>query len=238
MNPGVIVRRIGGNGVGRRGFTLMELLVVVALVAAMASLFVAGVGRGGQGAALRSAQATMANAVTAARAKAMASGKRVRILVHADARDATRFRRFIALQSETTYLSNTWDRSYQRFGLPEGTAILPRATRVPAGFYVDNLSWTKAASSAALHSSALNPATVNVAIDGADEATWEVIQFTPFGTMSTGAGDVVIATVTRRAPGTLAEGESPVRAEEVERVRGLAISTYGVPMPIDERAGF
>ena len=168
----------------------------------------------------------------------MASGKRVRILVQADARDASRFRRFVALQQETGYLSNTWEHPYHQFALPDGTAILPRATRVPPGFYADNLAWTKVTGSAALHSSALDTVTVDLAVDGGDEATWDVIQFTPFGTMSTGAGDVVITTVARRAPGSFAEGESPVRAERVERVRGLAISTYGVPMPIDERAGF
>ncbi len=238
MNGGVAVQRVLSGGVSRRGFTLVELLVVVALVAGMAALFVAGVGRGGQGAALQSAQATMANVVTAARTKAMATGKRVRILVHADARDAARFRRFIALQQETSYLSNTWDPPYERLSLPEGIAVLPRSTRVPTGFYPENVPWTKVSGSTALHSSALDTAAVNVAVDRANEEVWEVIQFTPFGTISPNPGDVVLTTVTRRAPGSFAEGESPVRAEKVERVRGIAISTYGVPMLIDEGAGF
>lgn len=238
MSGDVTVRSASIGAGSRRGFTLVELLVVVALVAGMAALVVAGIGRGEQGAALQSAQAAMANVITAARAKAMASGMRVRILVHADVRDATRFRRFIALQQEAIYLSDDWDPAYERFGLPEGIAVLPGATRVPRGFYAEDIPWTKVSSSDALHSSAFHTTTVNVAVDRAGEEAWEVIQFTPFGTMSGHPGDVVLTTVARRAPGSFAEDESPVRAENIERVRGIAISIYGVPLLIDERAGF
>lgn len=232
------VHRSQRGEISRRGFTLIELLVVVALIAGLATLFIAGVGSGSKAAALQSAQATMANLVTAARTKAMASGVRVRILVHADTRDVRRFRRFIALQQETNYLSNVWRPAYERLSLPEGICVLPRVTRVPSGLYSGNIVWTKASVAEPLHSSALDTVVVNEAVDRSEEEAWEVIQFTPFGTMSTHAGDVVLTTVTRRAPGSFAEGESPVRAEDVEQVRGIAISTYGVPMLLNGRSAF
>ncbi|HYD83851.1 MAG TPA: prepilin-type N-terminal cleavage/methylation domain-containing protein [Opitutus sp.] len=230
--------RSRAGGISRSAFTLIELLVVVALIAGLAALFIAGVGSGSKAGALQSAQATMANLIMAARAKAMASGMRVRILVHADTRDVARFRRFIAMQQETSYLSNAWRPAYERVSLPEGICVLPRVTRVPSGFYAGNMAWTKTSVADPLHSSALDMAVVSAAVDRDDEEVWEVIQFTPFGTMSTNAGDVVLATVVRRAPGSFAEGESPVRAEDVKRVRGMAISTYGVPMLLNGRAAF
>ncbi len=232
------VKRSSGWGGSQRGFSLMELLVVVALIAGLAVLLIGGVGTGGKAAALGSAQATMANVITAARTKAMASGVRVRILVHADARDAVRFRRLIALQQETSYLSNAWSAAYEQVSLPEGICVLPRATRVPEGFYEGGIPWIKASGGGVLHSSALDSDVVSAAVDRADEETWEVIQFTPFGTVSPNAGDLVLTTVARRAPGSFAEGESPVRAEDAERVRGIAISTYGVPMLLNGRSSF
>ena len=57
------------------GFTLLELLVVVGLTAALSFVLIGGLGGGGKSAALQSAQATMANLVTAARVKAMATGQ-------------------------------------------------------------------------------------------------------------------------------------------------------------------
>ncbi|MDB6114504.1 MAG: hypothetical protein JWQ62_1449, partial [Lacunisphaera sp.] len=73
------------NSPGRTaGFTLLELLVVIGLIAGLSFVLISGLGGGGKSAALQSAQATLANLLMAARMKAMATGQPARVLVQID----------------------------------------------------------------------------------------------------------------------------------------------------------
>jgi len=138
-NRGVSPRLSLGEG----GFTLLELLVVIGLIAVFSFFIAGGLTGGSKSAALQSAQATMANLVTAARTKAAVSGCRVRILINADASDLGRFRRTIALQQETTLNSNIWNDPTLVTSFPEGVFILPYRNRIPAGFYDTQSNWVK-----------------------------------------------------------------------------------------------
>jgi len=111
-------------------FTLIELLVVLALIVGLTAFLSVGL-RDHPSAALHSAQATLANLLTAARTRALASGCRVRVLVQADAADAGRFRRTLVLQQESGYLSGDWSATTGVLSLPAGVIVLPYENRVP-----------------------------------------------------------------------------------------------------------
>src|SRR5688572_27360568 len=79
-------------------FTLIEVVVVIGLVAGMTFLLIGSLMGGGKSVALQSAQATVANLVTAARTKASTTNRKTRLLVHADAGQPERFLRHLVLQ--------------------------------------------------------------------------------------------------------------------------------------------
>ena len=222
----------------RRAFTLLELLVVVGLIAALSLVLIGGLRRGGKSAALQSAQATLANMVTAARMKSAATGCRVRVLINADTNDAARFRRTLVLQQETAPDANIWNDPILVTSLPDGVYILPYRNRVPTGFYDNQAEWTKHASSAPLESSSLSTAPVIAAIESPMAGSWDSIQFTPAGTLSFGIGDMVLASGRPRPPGSYLAGESPVQVANPDGIRGIAISTYGTPILVNDRMSF
>ena len=84
--------------IARSGFTLLELLVVTGLIATVSVVLVRGLGAGGQASALQSAQATVAGLITTARTKAPATGRKVRLLLHADPVAPERYLRHLVLQ--------------------------------------------------------------------------------------------------------------------------------------------
>ena len=207
-------------------------------MAALSFALIGGLGGGGKSAALQSAQATLANLVTVARTRAGATGCRVRILINADPGDPARFRRTVVLQQETSLNSNTWNDPLLVTALPDGIYVLPYRNRIPAGFYDSPGAWTKYDSSARLESSALFTAPLTVAIESPSAQGWDVIQFTPAGTLSFGTGDMVLATGSPRPPGSYLAGESPVQVSNPDGVRGISISTYGVPVLVNGRTSF
>lgn len=220
----------------RGGFTLIELLVVIGLVAGATAFLIGGL-RDHPGASLRSAQATLANVLTAARTRAMASGCRVRVLIHADTSRPERFRRAIAVQQESTYDSDDWAETVAFVTLPEGVVVLPHASHVPVGLFADQAEWTKTDGSGALLSTSLGQQTT-AAVQSAEAELWDVVQFTPANTMSTVNGNLILATCRTRPPGTFGPGESPVEAESPDRVRGIVVSRYGVLALVAGRDGF
>jgi prepilin-type N-terminal cleavage/methylation domain-containing protein len=225
----------------RRAFTLIELLVVVALIAGMSAFLIGGF-RENKTASLQSAQATLANMLMGARTRAMATGCRVRLLIQADTSNPARFRRMLAVQQESVYKSDAWTITISVAKLPEGIAVLPYKNNIPAGLYENPADWVKTSTTGSsgneLHSSALYATQVPVVIESATSENWDVIQFTPNDTMSTGVGDIVLATVRSRQPGSYSSGQSPVRADSPNSVRGVSLSTYGVPALINSRGGF
>lgn len=220
-------------------FTLLELLVVVGLIAALSFVLVGGLGGGGKAAALQSAQATLANLVTAARVKAMASGQPARVLVCIDPNSTAqpgRYLRYVALQVQ---VAGTWQLLTETY-LPDGVYVVPgNFTSIPAGLFPANTStpWTRSDGSA-LRSTVLRNGSITAeAISGNVAEQWVSFSLSAAGT-TTQAGDIIVAAGRRRAPGSYAVGESPVELENPEQVRGISLSQYGVPVLINSRASF
>ena len=221
------------------GFTLLELLVVVGLIAIFSFFIAGGLTGGGKSAALQSAQATMANLVTAARTKAMASGQSARVLVHIDVASTSqplRYLRYVAVQTQT---ATGWQTVTEAF-LPNGVYVVPgNFSTIPAGLFAANTStpWAKADGSAlrstALRSNQIISETIN------SPATEQWVSFTLSSSAGTAqSGDIVLAAGHVRPPGSYLAGESPVELESPENVRGLTLSSYGVPALINARASF
>jgi type II secretory pathway pseudopilin PulG len=220
-------------------FTLLELLIVIGLIAALSFVLVSGLAGGGKSAALQSAQAMMANLVTAARSKAMASGRSSRVLVQVDATVTSqplRFLRYVAVQTQA---AGDWQTIAEAY-LPDGVYVVPgNFNPIPAGLFAANTAapWTKADGSA-LRSTALRSNQITAeTINSAGPEQW--VSFTISANAATAqAGDLIVASGRLRPPGSYLAGESPVELDNPENVRGLTLSTYGVPALINARTSF
>ncbi|MBL9215159.1 MAG: prepilin-type N-terminal cleavage/methylation domain-containing protein [Opitutaceae bacterium] len=216
------------------GFSLLEVVVVLGLIGVLAALL-CGQLRDQSGAALRSGQATLAGLVLLARTQAQAAGRPARLLVQADAGAADRFLRCLAVQAQETA---GW-RTLAVARLPAEVRVVPGDfPDLPAGLMGtgESADWRRADGSR-LRSSAL-PAgqRVLVAVDTPDPEYWATCTFSPAGTTFQ-SGDLVLASARLRPP-SAGSGDSPVVLGPPDTVRGLSLSAYGVPAPIDSREGF
>lgn len=228
----------------QRGFTLLELLVVIGLIAAMSIFLVSGLSGGGQSAALQSAQATVSSLVTAARTKAPATNRKTRLLVNVDPASPERYLRFLVLQlaRQTGSSPADWD-TIQSVTLPAGTCVLPGSL---TGLVANAAQWKRVSDPAAeLSSDLFKNQSLSYAIEGDLTAQlWTGVAFTPNGTLAAlvsgppPKGSIVIALGQVRPPGSYAAGEPPVQLGSAQSVRGLILSAYGVPALLNERNAF
>jgi prepilin-type N-terminal cleavage/methylation domain-containing protein len=222
-----------------RAFTLLELLVVMGLVATLSFFLIGGLGHRGKSAALKSAQASMANLITVARTNAMASGQSCRILVNVDPADISeprRYLRYVVVQVQTV---DGWQIVTDTF-LPDAIYIVPgNFSSMPVGLFAANATvpWSKADGSD-LRSTALRSNQITTeAINSATPGQWVGITLSSIaGTVQ--SGDLILISGHRRAPGSFAEGEAPIELENPANVRGLTLSSYGVPALINSRTSF
>ena len=218
----------------RRGFTLIELMVVIGLIAGLAYFVVGGLADGGRNTALQSGQATIANFLIVARTQALATGNRTRILVHHDPASVfavDRYLRFLALEEMR---GGVW-RTLQTVVLPSGIYVVPHQNQTPPNLYDEAGPWLKVDGSR-LHSSCLSSPLVTQTINVTVQETWAELVFTPLGT-TMNSGLLVLAMGTPSAPGGLADG-APILLKNQDAVRGLQLSAYGLSLPINERTGF
>ena len=213
-----------------KGFTLMELLIVVGLISLLSAVFISVLGGGGKSVALEAGQSTLVQLVTALRTRALAANTTVRLLVR-NRTDAADYRRLIVVVQEEAGIWRAVD-SYQ---LPANIYVLPYRTRVPSGMYPIAAEWRTSDNSEVLGSSSLNRAPVTFDYDAGAES-WEYLGFTANGTMETGAGSLVIAVGRPTSP--TESGGSPAILTDPASTRGIQVSTYGLPRLINERTGF
>ena len=222
-----------------RAFTLLELLVVMGLMAAFSLLLIGRWENGGRATALKSAQALLANLVTVARTNALSNGRSARILVQVDPvrpGDPPRYLCYVVVQLNTVAGWQTVTDAQ----LPDGIYIVPGDfSSLPGGLFAPggNVPWRKADGSdlrsTALRSDQIFPDTIN----GVVSEQWVgVVLSSSGGTLQ--SGDIVLATGRRKAPGSYADGDAPIELENPADVRGLTLSSYGVPAFINARTSF
>lgn len=235
------------RSLGAGGFTLLELLVVIGLIAAMSFFLVGGLTGGGATAALQSGQATLANLISTARAKAAATGRKTRLLVNTDANAPERYLRHLVLQLARQAGAGPadWD-TLVRVSLPEGVYVMPPSLTQGGGLVANPADWKRVTDPAAdLVSDLFTNQSLSVLLEGdASAQLWTGVGFTPNGTLAAlGGGQppkgaLVIALGVRRPPGSYQSGESPVQLGNPQAVRGLVLSAYGVPALVGERSSF
>lgn len=227
-----------------RGFTLLELLVVVGLIAALAVGLLSAFSDSGQSASLLSAQATLANLVTAARTKAPATGRKTRLLVNIDPAVPERYLRTLVLQLAREVGSSpaNWD-TLQAVTLPAGVFVVPAQL---TGLVADPAAWKRVSDpDEYLVSDLFTNQNLSHALEGDTAAQqWTGVAFTPNATLAPLVGGpprvgvVVLALGQVRPPGSYPEGQPPVQLVNPEAVRGLVLSAYGVPALLNERRAF
>jgi prepilin-type N-terminal cleavage/methylation domain-containing protein len=216
------------------GFTLLELLVVIGLIAAMSFFVAGGLMGGSKSAAMQSAQATVADLVTVARTRAIASGRTTRLLINDNAANPPAYRRRLVLVEEN---GSNWT-ALHAVALPDGVYLLPRDTNVLTGTFPVAADWRTADNQKMLGSSCLATTRLPYTYDSTSSENWEYAGFTSRGTMETNAGALVLATGRGLAPAQVTAGHSPVEMADPGNVRGMQLSTYGVPRLINDRTGF
>jgi prepilin-type N-terminal cleavage/methylation domain-containing protein len=202
------------------GFTLIELMVVIGVVAVLAAVIFSGLRGSDATVTLRSAQATMANALNAARTLAISKGVNVGLLINNDTGDAEHYRRLIVLVEDINGSSSI----VSSFNLPDGIYVIPHKDRFTEGMRQEG-SWIGGDSGGEIGSSFLRY-TTSLALMAGDVQLWEYREFTPNGTMTGGTGgDIVVATAKKQPDKA---SSYPIVYESPEQVRGLTISTYGM----------
>lgn len=219
-------------------FTLMELLAVVALVAVLSVVLGQSLVGGSKTAALQSGQTILANFVDAARSRAVATNRNTRILVRNTTADSTYRRLLVLIQLKTvgasTGVSANWE-AVTSVLLPSGIYLLPDSAHLLAGFFPNSADWQSSSAPETLRSSAFASSLFGFQFESAASESWEYIGFTPNGTMETSQGSLIIANGREIGPGAIT---SPVELTDPQAVRGIQLSTYGVPRLINDRTGF
>lgn len=211
------------------GFSLLEVVVVVGLVAAASILLVSGLGEG-RGTALHAGQASLANLVTSARTRATAHGRHVRLLFHHDAGSPQAAERYLRLVVMEELRDGHW-RTVQHVTLPAGIHFLPHQARIEDALLVNPGSWSKP-DGTRLHSSALFRPLVHHQVDAPVAEKWAEIVLTPHGTTAS-SGQVVVA---RARPG--GTGGGMLCFSDPDQTRGVQVSAYGLVTSIAAREGF
>jgi len=222
-----------------RAFTLLELLVVMALIATLSFFLLSTRSESGRAASLKAGQALLSNLVTLARTQAMASGQSSRLLVNIDPASASEPRRFLHYVVVQLQTSSGWQTLADAF-LPDSVYVIPgNFSSLPAGLFapVENVPWTKTDGSA-LRSTALRANRITTeTINASASEQWVNITLSSAST-TTQSGDIILINGRPRPPGSFSDGEAPVVLENPGGVCGLTLSVYGVPALINSRTSF
>ena len=177
----------GASAAGRRvgrvpaGFTLVEVLVVMGFIAAVAGVLGLALFAPAGGVALQAGQRTLATLCTAARARAVVTGGDARLLVAAGVAGSADRLRYLEIVHADPAGPDRWLTEGAGFLLPSGIYVVPpTAGAVPGG-----AAWPEGRCS-----TALSPSAEMLTINGAEAGPFYSVSFTARGT--TRGGSVVL----------------------------------------------
>lgn len=221
------------------GFSLLELLVVVALIAGLAAVLLGGFRRGDRAADLHAGQAALSHLVALGRARAIATGADTRLLVNFEAQSG-RFLRFAVLQGER---GGAWE-TLVTATLPDGIYVVPGNTDLPAGLFAPEHTWTKP-DGGDFRSALLTGDTTTATVDAELAETWIGFGFSSLGNLKrlglgpppAGDRDLIVATARLVPPPQRSAGGAPIQFDNPVAARGLRVSAYGLAVPLGGREG-
>lgn len=207
------------------GFTLVEVMVVLAIMTLVAGLLGFGLREGDSATALRAGQGIMADLVAAARRRAMVSGARTALVIDADPAGADFLRR-IHLAAETAPGSDRWVAMDDGAVLPATVFLVPGPTGTVGVTLVG--TWPENHHSSvelAMAGSVLGAGRLPV-------SSWLKASIPmPGSGVALGAtgGSRYLVALGRRT-------ETGVIFDRPESVRGLTLSAYNVALRVDDEA--
>jgi prepilin-type N-terminal cleavage/methylation domain-containing protein len=208
---------------GASGFTLLELLAVIALMALLLGTLGVALRRPGEAVALQAAQGTVASLCGAARARAALTGLNTRLVIAADPADAECHLRYLQIVQEDPATPGHWLAEGSGFWLPRGAYIVPP----PAATVPGNPAWP-----ASRRSTALATPTQAMTINQVPAGLFYHVQFTSRGTTS--GGNLVLAAGRRTAN----PGGVPFTLDNPDDVRGVLLRSSGALMLLNDAGAF
>jgi len=209
---------------GRRwAFTMVELLVVVALIGVLVGTIGLALRSPGEGMALQAAQATVASLCGAARGQAALTGQNARLVIAADPGDLACYLRYLQIVHEDSAGSDHWRSEGAGVYFPRGVYVVP-----PEGSLVPgNPDWP-----ASRRSTALSAAAQDMVINGVAAGAFYHVQFSSRGT--TGGGNLVL-TAGRMTAGTAG---TALALDNPDDVRGVLLRSSGALTLINDARAF
>jgi prepilin-type N-terminal cleavage/methylation domain-containing protein len=212
----------------QRGFTMVELLVVIGLIAVLAGGIGLALGKGNRGTSLQTAQATLSSTLSGARAQAALTLNTAAIFVNAEPTSDNFLREFrIAVDTDPSTTSENWQVRGDPIILPSGIYLVPPSTAFPASQVDFQNTWT------GLYTTAYSATAITLR-DNADVAisTDRYNRISSYSVQGTTAPRQIVL-----SPGELQSGGQIV-LDKPDFVRGLVVSQYGVASFINEAGAF
>ena len=249
----------------RRAFTLVELMIVIAVIGILTGSLVAVLRTGGKGPALQAAQATLSGLVSSARARAALDNNTATVIIWANSNDSSTYlrRAAIAVRVDTNNDGVVDDYAIQGGiqDLPRGIFFVPENadSNLPA-MLEPLVDWRTPSTLVYTESQASGNGTTSSSTSGkgfkrledgsppqwqndpdAPATYYESIAFDAYGNLVSKVGNNLISYLAV-APGDIATGTSStdrgVIFRSVDNLRGLKLSAYGLPILLNEKAAF
>lgn len=209
-----------------RGFSLIELLVVISIILIVASIIFVG-GNTGGGAALSSSQRIVSGIVQGARGQAVLKGTTARMIIHNDPSELDKYRRFFGI----IYNSSTIPGGEEWIASTQGTYL-------PKGIYFDAVTSQSETGSSAIWSSSR---TMNIDFprnspqDGSSGPEYLYYQFNSAGTSSNANAWIVLRAGTM-VPSSDGSSVSEIRVDvsEVSLKTAMIIRRAGTTTLVNE----
>ena len=243
----------------RRAFTLVELMIVIAVIGILTGSLVAVLRTGGKGPALQAAQATLSGLVSSARARAALDNNTATVIIWANSNDSSTYLRRAAIAVRVDTNNDGVPDSYNIQGgsldLPRGVFFVPEAhsgSNLPARLEVvgDWANLTLTESQANSHGTTNAGAATKgfKRFDFVSNPKWqddpdaptvyyESITFDGLGKLAvTDVNYLAVATGEIQSGPTSAD--RGVLFQNPDALRGIKLSAYGIPIVLTEKNAF